>query len=591
MATPTLGTINLTEITTAESITNWTGVSLSTDNELFKEGSNSVFGILRNDLEVMYYDDGTARDGTGEHLRIWINFTAFSLLDTEANGGMEAFVFDNTNTDYFTIFGSDTYKGGWFNMVVDMAKFTTVTQANIDRWGIRFNRTGAPRQVDNTWMDYIRYMDGYYATGGTSGDKIDLAGIAAQDDITANAYGIIQVIEGIYFGYGKLQIGNGATTTWFQMDGDVLSFADAPVAANFFEVSGNGSGANLVFTDSLIQSAGTTDDPRFVFDMSDTNITFSMTGCVLQRSAAITFASGQTVTGNTFNNCGLITHAGAVMNNSVVKNYQGTPIAALLYDVNADPDGEMDGMSFTKGSATKHAINFGTTSPLTMTLRDMSFSGYNAVDGNSDSTLYFARTSGEVTLNLIGVTGNVSITTAGCNVTKVINPVSTTITVKDVNTFAAIEGARVYIQPSDNSGDLNYQETCSIVQSAGTATVTHTAHGLATNDKVRIQGCNEVAYNGIHQITVTGANTYTYSIDAGTASPATGSPVSTTVLISGLTNASGVISDTRSFSVNQPITGRVREGSSPSPFYKTSPISDTVDKDNGFSLTVFLIPD
>lgn len=588
MATPTLGALNLTEISTAESTTNWTMTSIALDNELFKEGSNAVYGVLRTDLETAYYDDGTARSGSGEHLRLWINFTAYTFLDTEANGGMEVFVYDNTNTDYYTIFGGDTYAGGWFNMVVDMAKFTTVTQANVDRWGVRFNRTAAPRNVDNTWIDYIRYMDGYYATGGTSGDKIDLAGIAAQDASTTNAYGIILESEGIFFGYGQLQIGNGATTTWFEMDGDVLSFADQPVAANFYEVSGNGSGADIVFSDSLIQSAGTTDDPRFVFDMSDTNITLSITGCVLQRGAAITFATGQTVTGNTFNDCGQITHGGADMSECVVKNYAGTPDAAVLYNVNADPDGEMDNMSFTKGSATKHAIEFGTSIPSEITLRGIDFSGYNASNNQNDSTLSFLDTAGTITVNLVGCTGNISYDSAGATIELVVDPVTTSVTVFDTNTPpVAISGARVLLYVTDDNNYFYQRPIISLTSAGLTAAVTHSGHGLSTGDYVIILGAEPDTYNGAFEVTASGADAYTYTIPATAASPASGVPISTFAVIAGLTNASGYISDLRSWSVNQPVFGWVRKSTDP-PYYEQAGLVGTIDTVAGLTIVAQL---
>jgi len=62
-----------------------------------------------------------------------------------------------------------------------------------------------------------------------------------------------------------------------------------------------------------------------------------------------------------------------------------------------------------------------------------------------------------------------------------------------------------------------------ITQSGGTATVTHTSHGYATDDILLISGANESGYNiNGAKITKTGANSYTYAVDSGTASPATG---------------------------------------------------------------------
>jgi len=62
------------------------------------------------------------------------------------------------------------------------------------------------------------------------------------------------------------------------------------------------------------------------------------------------------------------------------------------------------------------------------------------------------------------------------------------------------------------------------------------------------------------------------------------------VLIDADTNGSGVASDTRAYTNNQPFVGVVRKGTGAATF-KPAPISDTVNKDTGFSLTAQLIPD
>lgn len=64
----------------------------------------------------------------------------------------------------------------------------------------------------------------------------------------------------------------------------------------------------------------------------------------------------------------------------------------------------------------------------------------------------------------------------------------------------------------------------SITQTTGTATVTTTApHNFLTGDYVEIDGADQSGYNTPNiGITVTGASTFTYSVDPATVSPATG---------------------------------------------------------------------
>lgn len=62
-----------------------------------------------------------------------------------------------------------------------------------------------------------------------------------------------------------------------------------------------------------------------------------------------------------------------------------------------------------------------------------------------------------------------------------------------------------------------------LVQAAGTATFTATgSHGLTTGQWASITGANPNAYNGVVQVTVTGATTFTYTVSGAAASPATG---------------------------------------------------------------------
>lgn len=71
-------------------------------------------------------------------------------------------------------------------------------------------------------------------------------------------------------------------------------------------------------------------------------------------------------------------------------------------------------------------------------------------------------------------------------------------------------------------------DVTSITRTGGTATVTtDEAHGFSTGQYVHIEGADQAAYVGFHQITVTGAMTFTYAVSGAPASPATGAIVAT----------------------------------------------------------------
>lgn len=597
MAAPTIGLLGHTSISTAESTTGWTTFD-TLDSDIKKEGSNGITGTFRNDGASGHYNAGSAPvTAANKHVRMWVNTTSVPYLDTAANGGFEFHMNDGTTTEYYTIFSSDDYYGGWFNMVVDCDLFTTLTLANVEQWGVRVQYTTSAKNVDNVWVDYIRYLDGYYITGGTSGDKVELSDVATADrgTTTLYGYGIVLEQDGVFFAYGEFQVGNGATTTYFEMDNEVLVFVDAPVGDGLYAINGNGSGTDILINGSTIKADGTATATQYDFDMSTGSPgTVVVTDNVFIRGGTFTFGSGQTVTGNTFSSCEQITHGGADMDDCTILGYEGTAnTSALIYDVNADPDGEMDGMTFEKGTAATHAIEFGTNVPATMTLRDCTFTGYNASDTQNDSTFHFKDTSGTITLNLVGCTGNFSYRSDGATIVISIDPVTQTVNVKNTD-GDNIQNARVFVETAATiaSGEIFEAAVTSLTQSAGTATCTTTAaHGLATNDYVVVRGAQPDTYNKVAQVTVSSTTVFTYAVDSGSSSPATGTPVVSFMSLYGLTDANGNISSTRTWGAAQQVKGWARKKNTVSPFYKDGNIAYAVDNSNGNTINVVLQPD
>jgi hypothetical protein len=170
----------------------------------------------------------------------------------------------------------------------------------------------------------------------------------------------------------------------------------------------------------------------------------------------------------------------------------------------------------------------------------------------------------------------------------IIETASVELTVRDITDNSAVSGSRVLLLAS-SGGPLPADLSTTITRSGSTATATATAHGLLTGATVLISGAVQNEYNGKHVITVTGANTFTYTVSGTPVTPATGTITTTAVILNGNTDGSGQISGEIDFTSNQPVVGYARKGTS-SIYYKQSPIVATIPS-AGLSATVLLIRD
>lgn len=170
-----------------------------------------------------------------------------------------------------------------------------------------------------------------------------------------------------------------------------------------------------------------------------------------------------------------------------------------------------------------------------------------------------------------------------------IPPISVTVTVKDVNTLAVIESARVLLE-ADSGGDLPAGESVTITRSGSTASVSHTGHGMTTGMSVIIRGANQDEYNGIYTISNVTTDAYDYTVSGTPATPATGTITATCAILDGATNASGILQTTTfNYTSDQPITGKVRRATTGTK-YKTGAITGTITS-SGLDTTVLLIID
>lgn len=274
--------------------------------------------------------------------------------------------------------------------------------------------------------------------------------------------------------------------------------------------------------------------------------TWDFTGLTLVK-ANVTLRQVTTFDSMNFDSCPTITQNGATITGcEFVKSRLVSSNPAVVSDC-----------FFTGSTGTGHGVEI--TSPGTYSFNGNIFADYGA-DATTDAAVY-NNSGGAVTLNIgDGGTTPTVRNGAGATTTLVVAPVTTQVTTVDATTGDIVSGARVLVLAADATGPLPYQKSTTITRSGSTATATCTAHGLTTGSKAMIKGSNQAEYNGLHIITNTGANTFTFKVGGTPTTPATGTILTTGVLIAGKTDGNGVISDTRSLASSQNVTGRARYG-------------------------------
>jgi len=589
-------------------------ISLTTDTFLY--GSSCIAGAYSNKSgwqrftigETLDFD--TAGNEEGQHIYMWIHCPTIGLLETKANKGLAIRIAtDANNYREYLIAGSDDangWNGGWRCFVVDPTKAGSVSDTGTYDYGAitmlgLWIDTSSLAKGDNIFIDQIAVGSGLRVTGTSTTGWKDVVDYCT--DYPNRAWGMFQEREGIYYAYGKTWVGNTTQTanTSFTDTGRVIQYG----ISEYWSGSAWVTSADIDYSGVVIE-----DDETYTTTFQDGTLVGTDAG-----------RSGSSFIGNANHDVSMDFYGGSQAG-SLTKLY-GTSFKDITGTINFGNDSDFHIYSCAfEGCAQVDPVG----APV---IRNSNFIATDDIDSallwneniNVQDCNFIANTAGAAVempsavgspyaYNALFFSGNtydvlnssgsaISInknndsdptTYEGSSVTFLAAAVDTTITVKDVTDLSVIENARVLLEAADATGPLNYEESVSIARSGTTATVTHTAHGLQTGELVHIKGCNEEEYNIVEDITYIGVDSYSYQVSGSPATPATGSPTSTTVIFNGLTNASGIVTDNRTFSSDQNVTGRARK-STTSPLYQSQPITGTIDSANGLTLTVLLIPD
>lgn len=441
----------------AESTTGWSAGALDGDSKI--QGSNCIgaktgSGTTRyNHLGTPTLDFSVGGAQEGEHVVVWFNFLTFATLDTLANGGVRAYVGNDAGTNFeeYNITGLGSgYFGGWVAAVYDpqpVGDNSGGTYANTaaDAFGITYNATaGIMGNFNNGLVDQITIGFGMQMTGGTPDGTFDDFDSA---DAGSNIWGWMQKSESIYFVQGKLEIGDGTTTTAFTDTNAVVVFNDRPVQADFYEL--------LVATDAtctLGALSGGVTSGGCSFDSAGTSqytLTVTQGGTVeaVFNCYASTFANfrqadlnaSSTVQDTTFRAGGTVTQNGATITNGSISDSTATVAFTM------DDDSVVSGVNFTGNDRAVDATSAIVADEVT--LDGLTFSG-NTVDvrvnSANDITIIKANGSDASTCENIGA--------GSCTI---VGSVPVNVNVVDANNNP-IQNAQTTVRlSSDNSEIIN----------------------------------------------------------------------------------------------------------------------------------------
>ena len=624
-------TDNRTSINVADSATGYvdlSGAAAGTlDTEIFYEGTASAGQYVTSTIDGLLYDYTTATDLSNNVFYFLINCGIVGLLDTKTNGGFRIRFTGATVTDWFEVYvaGSDSwpasFSGGWTLFVVDIedARSTAVTNGwtngttpattAIQRVGYAAITGGTmPRMVDNTWMDAMyRLADGNPAiivegrnAGTTDWDWDDVVTemVTAESPVARYSDGGAITLSGpVQFGI------NDTSTHAFTATNKVILWDNqeyAPSDLYGFSALGNSGGTTNI---TMGVKTGTGDDAtgaqgctisaastgaRWAMDFDDANVDgVNLYGCnFIHGGAFLLNDPAVSVISSFYIDC-----SSALVSNSeqlrisVVNANTADGVAFMT----TDDIGDIVYSSFQFSDG--HAIELTTPRVASQTSKGNLFAGYGTTTSN-DAAVY-NNTAGAVTITVTASGDSPTYrdgTSASTTIIAGAVTVQATAALKD---GTPVENARVFLKASDNTGPFPFEETVtSITRSTTTATVTHTAHGLATNDKIYLEGITDKTEDNwrIIQVTVTGANTYTFTTTDSGSTNYTGTIKCTFVALNGLTNASGILSTSRVYSTDQPVVGWTRKSTS-SPLLSEGVLVGSVDSASGFSGTAVMLAD
>jgi hypothetical protein len=327
----------------------------------------------------------------------WAYYSAPNAVGTKAAGGIQILI-GNSTAAYkrYYVAGNDTYTyGGWVNYPVNPTTTSSLNEGSptavTQVFGYAINSINPIQKGNPFGLDAIRYGRGtlQVINGDLANGYGTFTAASTQNDLIANRWGILSLVDGGFKFQGHLLMGTAATAVDFRDSGKNVTIQPVQfvtAAFNTFEVR---NAASVVqWTDMSFLSLSTSSRGNFLVT---NNASVTLTDCTFNSLGTFTFLAATTVTGCVFNKCNLITHGNSLFTNNLVT------ASNVAIAMTTGTPGNIQNNDFVS-DGTGHALEI--TIPGTYTFSGNTFSGYGAT-ASTDAAVY-NNSGGSVTLNISG---------------------------------------------------------------------------------------------------------------------------------------------------------------------------------------------
>ena len=374
-------------------------------------------------------------------LVVWGYYSAAASLAAMSAGGFQIVEGSGTGAyRQYYVAGNDTLIfDSWIPYVVNVKN------------GLEDTSTGGPTASNTSYVGAAAYLPGAGPTKGapfgidalrygrhtlsyTEGDTgaggySTFSGAEAWANAPTRRLGNLELARGVYRVQGFHSLGTGTAVTFKDANKVLLIRNVNKVTSGYNRFEVLNSSSTVEMDNIVIQALGTVSRGLWV----TTAGTLTATNCQFVDMDTFSFLSTSTVTDCIFRRTNAITAPGSLLTRTKILNSTvAADASALVWNVATDTDGKLDDMTFSKGTLAHHAIELGASTPADITLRGMTFTGFNASDGQNDSVLYLSDKGTDTawTITANSCTGTVSYKKARSGDTVTVNYDQVTITIE-----------------------------------------------------------------------------------------------------------------------------------------------------------------